>query len=77
MRYPVQRLFNSLANEEARLNALRDLRLLDTPPSEAFDRLTRLASQLLSAPVSIHLVCPPATSATPMRAMGLASPALG
>jgi EAL domain-containing protein (putative c-di-GMP-specific phosphodiesterase class I)/GGDEF domain-containing protein len=39
-------------NEAARLNALRDLRLLDTPPSEAFDRLTRLASQLLSAPVS-------------------------
>lgn len=40
------------ANESARLNALRDLRLLDTSPSEAFDRLTRLASQLLSAPVS-------------------------
>lgn len=39
-------------NEAARLNALRDLRLLDTAPSEAFDRLTRLASQLLSAPVS-------------------------
>jgi EAL domain-containing protein (putative c-di-GMP-specific phosphodiesterase class I)/GGDEF domain-containing protein len=39
-------------NEAARLNALRDLRLLDTPPSEAFDRLTRLASQLLGAPVS-------------------------
>ncbi len=39
-------------NEAARLNALRDLRLLDTPPSEAFDRLTRLASQLFGAPVS-------------------------
>lgn len=39
-------------NESARLNALRDLRLLDTPPSEAFDRLTRLASRLLEAPVS-------------------------
>ncbi|KAA2236035.1 putative bifunctional diguanylate cyclase/phosphodiesterase [Salinarimonas soli] len=39
-------------NEAARLNALRDLRLLDTPPSDAFDRLTRLASQLLGAPVS-------------------------
>lgn len=39
-------------NEEARLKALRDLKLLDTPPSESFDRLTRLASQLLSAPVS-------------------------
>jgi hypothetical protein len=39
-------------NEEARLNALRDLRLLDTPPSESFDRLTRLASKLFAAPVS-------------------------
>jgi len=48
----VQRLVDTLSNEEARLNALRDLRLLNTPPSESFDRLTRLASQLLKAPVS-------------------------
>lgn len=48
----MQHLIDTLENEEARLNALRDLRLLDTPPSESFDRLTRLASQLLSAPVS-------------------------
>ena len=48
----MQRIQNTLENEEARLNALRDLGLLDTPPSETFDRLTRLASQLLSAPVS-------------------------
>jgi EAL domain-containing protein (putative c-di-GMP-specific phosphodiesterase class I)/GGDEF domain-containing protein len=41
-----------IENEEARLNALRDLRLLDTPPSESFDRITRLASRLLGAPVS-------------------------
>ena len=39
-------------NEAARLNALRDLNLLDTPPSESFDRLTRMASRLLGAPVS-------------------------
>ena len=39
-------------NEAARLNALRDMRLLDTPPSESFDRLTRMASKLLGAPVS-------------------------
>lgn len=32
-------------NEEARLSALRDLNLLDTPPSESFDRL---ASRLLA-----------------------------
>jgi EAL domain-containing protein (putative c-di-GMP-specific phosphodiesterase class I) len=40
------------SSEEARMNALRDLRLLDTPPSESFDRITRLASRLLGAPVS-------------------------
>ena len=39
-------------NEAARLNALRDLGILDTPPSESFDRLTRMASRLLGAPVS-------------------------
>ncbi len=48
----MQHLIDTAINEAARLNALRDLRLLDTPPSEAFDRLTRLASQLLAAPVS-------------------------
>ena len=45
-------LVDTLSNEEARLNALRDLRLLNTPPSESYDRLTRLASRLLNAPVS-------------------------
>lgn len=39
-------------NEEARQNALRNLGLLDTPPSESFDRITRLAARLLGAPVS-------------------------
>jgi len=38
--------------EEARLRALRDLGLLDTPPSEAFDRVTRMASQLFHVPIS-------------------------
>jgi EAL domain-containing protein (putative c-di-GMP-specific phosphodiesterase class I)/GGDEF domain-containing protein len=41
-----------IENEEARLNALRNLRLLDTPPSESYDRITRMASRLLAAPVS-------------------------
>lgn len=41
-----------IENEEARLNALRDLHLLDTPPSESFDRITRLASRLFNSPVS-------------------------
>ena len=39
-------------NEAARVNALRDLKLLDTPPSESYDRLTRMASRLLGVPVS-------------------------
>ena len=39
-------------NEAARLNALRDLHLLDTPPSDSFDRITRMASKLFDAPVS-------------------------
>jgi len=38
--------------EAARLRALRDLGLLDTPPSEAFDRITRLASRLFGLPIS-------------------------
>jgi EAL domain-containing protein (putative c-di-GMP-specific phosphodiesterase class I)/GGDEF domain-containing protein len=41
-----------IANEAARQNALRNLHLLDTAPSESFDRITRLASRLLGAPVS-------------------------
>lgn len=45
-------VIDAVKNEEARLNALRDLHLLDTSPSDSFDRLTRLASKLLDAPVS-------------------------
>src|SRR6201996_1350638 len=41
-----------IENEEERLNALRNLRLLDPPPSESFDRIPRMASRLLRAPVS-------------------------
>ncbi|RZM32059.1 MAG: GAF domain-containing protein, partial [Sphingomonas sp.] len=39
-------------DEEARLDALYKLNLLDTPPSESFDRITRMASQIFSLPVS-------------------------
>jgi EAL domain-containing protein (putative c-di-GMP-specific phosphodiesterase class I)/GGDEF domain-containing protein len=42
----------SAQREEARLRALRDLGLLDTPPSEAFDRITRVASRLFGLPIS-------------------------
>jgi len=38
--------------EAARLDALRKLDLLDTPPSEAFDRITRMAAQLFGLPIA-------------------------
>ena len=38
--------------ETARLEALRRLDLLDTPPSEAFDRITRMAAQLFDLPIA-------------------------
>lgn len=38
--------------EEARLDALHQLRLLDTPPSESFDRVTRMASQIFGLPIA-------------------------
>ena len=38
--------------EEARLDALRRLDLLDTPPSEAFDRITRMAGQVFGLPIA-------------------------
>ena len=39
-------------HETLRLRALRDLNLLDTPTSESFDRITRMAGQLFQVPVS-------------------------
>jgi len=38
--------------EADRLDALRRLDLLDTPPSEAFDRVTRMAAQLFQVPIA-------------------------
>ena len=38
--------------EEARLDALYQLKLLDTSPSENFDRITRVASQIFDLPVA-------------------------
>ncbi|MBI2790309.1 MAG: PAS domain S-box protein [Elusimicrobia bacterium] len=38
------------ADEAQRLEALRRLKVLDTPPEERFDRLTRLAQNLLGVP---------------------------
>lgn len=39
------------ADERARLEALRELGLLDTPPEERFDRVVRLARRLFDVPV--------------------------
>ncbi len=39
-------------NEEARIAALHSLSLLDTPPEERFDRITRLATELFGMPMS-------------------------
>ena len=41
------------ANEIARLQALRDLSLLDTPAEERFDRLTRIAQHILQVPIAL------------------------
>ena len=38
------------ANEPERLQALRALRILDTPPEERFDRITSLAARVLRVP---------------------------
>ena len=42
----------AVVRDPARLEALRSVRLLDTPAEEAYDRLTRLAMNLLNAPVA-------------------------
>ncbi|RFP26074.1 sensor domain-containing phosphodiesterase [Duganella sp. BJB488] len=38
--------------ESRRLDALHKLNLLDTPPSEAFDRITRMAASLFQLPIA-------------------------
>ena len=39
-------------NEEKRLAATRSLHVLDTPPEERFDRITRLATELFAVPTA-------------------------
>lgn len=41
------------ANEKQRLQTLRDLKLLDTPAEERFDRVTRLAKQVFGTPIAL------------------------
>jgi diguanylate cyclase (GGDEF)-like protein len=40
-------------NESERLRSLRALNILDTPPEERFDRLTRVARRLFDAPIAL------------------------
>ena len=40
-------------DEDRRLEALRVLQILDTPPEERFDRITRVAAQLFDVPISV------------------------
>ncbi|CAM3518679.1 putative diguanylate cyclase YegE [Vibrio aerogenes CECT 7868] len=40
-------------NEQNRLTALRHLNVLDTPPEERFDRITRLARRLFDVPIAL------------------------
>ena len=41
------------SNERRRLQTLRSLRLLDTPPEERFDRVTRLAKQVFGTRIAL------------------------
>jgi EAL domain-containing protein (putative c-di-GMP-specific phosphodiesterase class I) len=41
---------STLSGEAARLEALRKLNLLDTPPADALDRITRMAAELFKLP---------------------------
>jgi GAF domain-containing protein len=40
-------------DEKERLKALRDLNLLDTPPEERFDRITRLVQRTFAVPMAL------------------------
>lgn len=44
---------NNPIDERARLASLRSLNILDTPPEERFDRVTRLARRLFHVPIAI------------------------
>ncbi len=47
------RVINSAIYNPERLQALQSMNLLDTPPEETFDRVTRLAAKLLDVPVAL------------------------
>ena len=50
----ISRTASSVPQPDAdRVRALHELQLLDTPPEERFDRITRLACRLLGVPISL------------------------
>ena len=51
--HPAGRAPDNTVASASRLEALRRAHVLDTPPEEAFDRLTRLAAAVLHVPVSL------------------------
>jgi hypothetical protein len=46
-------VLDAIIRHEPRLRALRQSGLLDTPPEEGFDRLTRLVCRALKVPVAL------------------------
>ena len=40
------------SNESDRITSLKKLKILDTPPEERFDRITKLATRVFSVPIS-------------------------
>ncbi len=40
-------------DEEARLKAFESLNILDTPPEDRFDRLTRMAKRMFGVPIAL------------------------
>jgi len=43
----------SPANEAKRIEALRSLQVLDTPPEERFDRITKIAQHVFDVPIAL------------------------
>lgn len=43
---------NETLHEAARLDALASMDVLDTPPEESFDRITRLTRQIFNVPMA-------------------------